>query len=326
MVRIRRPGIGRVGLRLALPCAQLALGLLLASSCRVDNPAFVSTAETGATPGTNGVPNTMPDGPGPEAGPGDTQGEPTGEAGVTSSQGQGESIPEPGDNTSEDSSDAAIKAYCDAAAICFPIHDVMPRSSIADLGPSSLAINFTEPVSTVAAQGPTGPLNRAIQLVPNSAGVGSAPLDLNGSSEIAFDIWFTADDIDSVNWTLFELDNFLAVERIATGGIRCTLKGRIVPLGPAADPDLSSNALHHVACGIKDGRMFMWWDGRSIPYAFSPKPPFPSKVQIGLGQAPSESSREPFVGRVAGIRVWSDVETMRIRNNLPQQLNASGAD
>lgn len=315
----------QVGLRLTFPSAVLVGALVLASSCRIENPAFLAIGDSGSS--TEGAPKTAPDGPGPEAAPGDTQGEPSGsDPEGTNDAGSGESNPDPdsdGESAGEDVDEAATKAYCDAAALCFPIHDLMPRGSITDLGPSSLAINFAEPVSTVAVEGQTAPLNRAIQLAPSSAGVSSAPLDLNGSSEIAFDIWFTPDDARSVDWTLFELEGFLAVERMDTGGIRCAIRGRILPLGPATAPDFSTNqTLHHVACGIKDGQAFMWWDGRPVLDVIPSGPKSPTKAQIRLGQGPEKSAREPFVGRVAGIRVWSDVETMRVRNNLPQPLNA----
>lgn len=301
-------------------CAvSLALGL---GACRIDNPAFVGPQDSSGPgpgtvgPGASGAPDSekgAEDGTRP--GTGDTTPDATGSADSAGDS----ATPEDGTGPESAPGQEAARVYCQGAAICFPTHELAPGGIVQDLGPSGLAINFAQPVSLERNWADPPPLDHSIRLVPGSSGSVSAPLVLGEPRELAFDIWFSPENVDSMDWTLFEVDSLLSIERMSTGGLRCALKNGIVDVGPATNPNFEPGRLYHVACAIAGDRIMMWWNSEVVPYALPINSGKQSSFGMRLG-ASANKDRDPYSGRVAGIRIWNDVEQMRIKNNFPKSL------
>lgn len=296
------------------------LGLLVLG-CRVENPAFLGP-ETGA-PTTGSTDPKFPGdtssekGPGPESESTTSQpGEPTGAPGSDSS-----ATSDPGEELPTGQDFEAAKVFCEGAAICFPIHRLAPGGVVQDLGPSGLSIDFAQSVALERNWAEPPPLDHSVRLNAGSAGMVSQSLALGSNREVGFDIWFSPEDVNSRNWTLFEIDNLLAIERMSTGGLRCALKNGLVDVGPAINPSFEPGVLYHVTCALSGERIKMWWGKESVPYALPLDSGSETSFSMRLGASPN-NDRDPFLGRVAGLRIWNDVEQMRLKNNLPKQLIA----
>lgn len=301
----------------AVICCSVGLWL---GACRMDNPAFNNNA---GGEGTEPNPaTTQGPGPGPDA-TGTEKGEETGvDPDATSSSGPGpESSSGPGPDTGVDpmpQPDKAAQAFCEQAPICFPIHRLDPGGIVQDLGPGALTINFEQPVNLERNWADPPPLDHTIRLNPGSAGNLSSPLVWMQKREVGFDIWFAPEDVNANNWTLFEIDDLLAVERLRTGGLRCTAKKGLVDVGPVVvNPAFEPGKLYHVACGIVGDRLKMWWNSAPISYGIPVVTGEETSFQMRLG-ASTQDQREAFLGRVASLRVWSSVEEMRVKNGFPE--------
>lgn len=291
---------------------------LALTACRLDNPAFTKPDVGGGTGvGTGSSASQLESAPGgsdaenSSTGPLDPQPSTQGPQATTSSnQETGTPTTLPGEE--------AARTFCEGAAICFPVHRLEPGGAIQDLGPSRLRVDFAKPVNLERNWADPPPLDNGIRLGPESAGKISAPLLLPQKREIAFDMWFSPEDVNARNWTLFEIDGLLALERLSTGGLRCSLKSGVVHVGPVAtNPSFEPGRLYHVACALSGDRIMMWWSAASVPYALPISSGGETRFLMSLG-ASTKKEREPFSGRVASLRIWNDVNLMRAKSNLPE--------
>lgn len=288
----------------------------------MENPAFNQGDEgqsSGGTPGTS--PGSGP-GPGSDS-QGSEKGEETGPEpdntgtgpGAETSEGSG---PDSGGVDPMPKPDKAAQAFCEDASICFPIHRLEPGGVVQDLGPGALTINFDQPISLERNWADPPPLDHSIRVNPGSAGMVSSPLVWTQQREVGFDIWFSPEDVNAINWSLFEIHDLLAVERLRTGALRCSAKSGLVDIGPAVvNPAFEPGKIYHVACGIVGDQLKMWWGSEPLPYAIPVGTGDATSFAMRLG-ASTQDQREPFSGRVASLRIWSSVEQMRIKNNFPE--------
>lgn len=309
---------GVLALRVATGCSA---GLLL-GACRMENPAFNKDAP-GQDSGTNPA-TTQGPGPGPDA-TGSENGPETGIEPDTTSTGPGpESTEGPGPDTGGGvdpmpQPDKAAQAFCEQAPICFPVHRLDPGGVVQDLGPGALTISFDQQVNLERNWADPPPLDHTIRINPGAAGLLSAPLVWTQQREVGFDIWFSPEDVNANNWTLFEINDLLAVERLRTGGLRCSAKSGLVDVGPVVvNPAFEPGKLYHVACGIVGDRLKMWWSAAPVPYAFPVGTGEATSFPMRLG-AGTQNERDPFSGRVASLRVWNSVEEMRVKNAFPPE-------
>lgn len=304
--------------RTALFCGA---GLVVLGACRFENPAFNKNAggEDVGEQSTSLGPGPGPDGTGTEKGP-DTVPEPdttkSTAPGPESTQGPGTETGGGGDSMPQP--DKAAEAFCEGAAICFPIHQLAPGGVVQDLGPGNLTINFDQPISLERNWADPPPLDHSIRMTPETPGMVSAPLVWTQQREVGFDIWFSPEDVNANHWTLFELDDLLAVERLRTGGLRCSVKSGLVDVGPVVvNPEFEPGKIYHVACGMVGDRLQMWWSSQPIAYGLPVSSGEQTSFAMRLG-AGIQNERAPFSGRVASLRIWSSVEQMRIKNGFSE--------
>lgn len=290
----------------------------------MDNPAFKAKEE--GESGSASSAGTPGPGPGPDATTGSEKGEDTGNEPDNTGSGPGssESTEGPGPDTGEGGDplpqpDKAAKAFCEDASICFPIHRLEPGGVVQDLGPGALKINFDQPISLERNWADPPPLDHSIRINPGSAGTLSAPLIWTQKREVGFDIWFSPEDVNAINWSLFEIHDLLAVERLRTGGLRCSAKAGLVDIGAVVvNPAFERGKIYHVACGIVGDQLKMWWGSRPIPYAIPVVSGEATSFKMRLGES-TQNQREAFSGRVASLRIWDSVETMRVKNGFSEE-------
>lgn len=290
-------------------------------ACRFDNPAFrrdgQGLREQNKQDPQSESSGTVPEDEGatgqPGAGPGSNAGLPT----LTNSSKQGNNTTSP-TGTQTPSAPIASSVYCKRGSVyCYPstepigqpgqVHDGSGRGN-------HLILKGGIPGSGITGGIPGLPnideaFKRALYVTPQGSATPKDSFSYAGE-DVGFDLWFRHDHPETENWALFEIDGVLAVQRGPDGNFECVAKGANGTLARATLPAPEKKAFIHIGCSLRQGTVNLQINGGGVAFSSAKAIIGAVDAKMHIGKSGSLLSAPDYLGRIAMLRVWTDLPAM----------------
>lgn len=291
------------------------LGLILLglgnASCRMPNPAFdlkLRVDPTQASTASSSA-NTQDTRPKSEAASTSKEIEQTGTTAESSptTASSTSSTDQPANTSSEDTNEAAARAYCQKGSIaCYPMFSV-DGDRFKDHNASALHMPASG-LSIVDAKRSHYPFTQVVNAAPQGQYRSSASYKIPSSGSAGFDLWLRPTRPDSKNWTAFAIDNYISLIRLSDGDLRCAFEGSSLIKFMDRPFTAKEGELHHIACAFDGASKQMWVDGNAATSTNAIPNKWPTSAQFIFGW--KSAVENPFDGHIGAIRVWDNIQAM----------------
>lgn len=201
--------------------------------------------------------------------------------------------------------------------LCYPVYE--SDGSVwqsEDLGPEGNPLRLVKPSGWEEGVYKTGLSQLETSLWCKRPGYATSErsLSFQGSS-LGIDLWIAPDGWKSNEvWAFVEIDNVLAIRRRSDGKLECQANLSTGKASAVLDVGKPSVGMHHVQCSFHEGWLELGFDAskpaRVKVNAKAKLPEIDASLSVCQGQ--SLFANDPMLrGRVATLRVWSEIERMK---------------
>lgn len=302
---------------------------LSSAGCRSLNPGFLSDeqlAEAGTTYGDLGQGEGADTGANAEHSTGLDQASSMGQSTGTGSAGldtpQAQTQDSSVDSTSSEASSPKTTPetleygeFCgDGVELCYPVYETNKTAwETTDQGPSNNPLLLTKPAGlTGGASDTVQPLVSSVWC--KNGGFGNSErAHAFAGGDWGVDLWVSQDRWNKGGWSYVELDDVFALRRRLDGKLECLAKLSSGLQSVTLDIGEPSPGLHHVECSFHAGELELRFDAQrvnNVPTEQGAKA-MPTDATLSVCRGKTLVKDTTLLGRVAMLRVWSDVARMR---------------
>lgn len=311
----------------------ICLGMFGSSGCRRLNPNFLDGLHQDAELGSTGTQSSL--GAGGSASLSTEQDGSSSDGGATdSSVGATSATSEPSAFTPASdpstSEPGPQNDFCgQGVELCYPVHESKGSAQeTADYGPSNNPLYLTKPTGiTGGASIKVEPLVRSVWCK-NKGYAMSAQEHAFSGGPWGVDLWISAEGFTKTPWTIVELDNVFALRGHPDGKLECLVNLDVGKKSVHIDTSSLSNGLQHVQCSFRNNTLELRVSSLnpSVQKLEGPAKMPAAKASLSLCRGQTLTQDSIFQGRVALLRLWSDLDRMNEVTKLERDRVCASLD
>lgn len=205
--------------------------------------------------------------------------------------------------------------FCkDGVELCYPVFETFKTEwQSKDHGPSGNPLLLTKPAGfTPGAGTEVQPLVSTLWCKNDGFATTEKAHPFKGGAW-GVDLWVAHDNWAWTEWAMVELDGVFAIRRRADGKLECAAQLTTGKEVVALDIGKPSDGLHQVTCSFQSGKLALSFDDkvRTLEITNRKATAEPANASLSVCRGQSLVQEAALRGRVAMLRLWSDVARMK---------------